>query len=140
MIPACIGGVLGGLIVSRLNQHYLQLAMFIAFCLLAIALFCNQAGWLHITGTATHLSNTKLIIGFFGMLIAGMLTCIGISIYAITEILLLLLGLSPWIAFPIMTTAGALQQSFATSTLTIMKKVPLKQALLMTFVSIIGVC
>jgi len=136
---ACFGGVVGGLIVSRLNQHYLQLSMFIAFIIMIAALFANQMGWLHLAGMSHSLHGTKLYIGFFGMIIAGMLTCVGVGIYSVIQIVLLLLGLSPWVAFPIMTTAGALQQSFATSTLTLTSKVPLKPALLMTCVGIIGV-
>ena len=136
---ACIGGIGGGLIVSRMNQHYIQLSMLIAFIVMTIALLANQVGWLHIAGTAQTLHGTKLLLGFIGMVIAGMLTCVGVGIYSVIQIILLLLGLTPWIAFPIMTTAGAIQQSFATSTLTLTSKVPLKPALLMTFVGIIGV-
>jgi uncharacterized membrane protein YfcA len=139
VVGACLGGIVGGLVFSRLNQHYLQVSMFIAFVVMAIALFCNQIGWLHIAGTAQTLHGTKLILGFLGMMLAGMLTCVGVGIYGVIEIVLLLLGLSPWIAFPIMTTAGAMQQSFATSTLTFAKRVPLKASILMTFVGVIGV-
>lgn len=136
---ACFGGIAGGLIVSRMNQHYLQLSMLVAFIVMAIILLCNQMGFLHLAGTAQTLHGVHLIIGFFGMVLAGMLTCVGVGIYSVVQIILLLLGLSPWVAFPIMTTAGALQQSFTTSTLTLTSKVPLKPALLMTCVGVIGV-
>jgi uncharacterized membrane protein YfcA len=136
---ACFGGIAGGLIVSRMNQHYLQICMFIAFIAMVIILGCNQMGFLHVAGTAQTLHGTHLLLGFFGMIIAGMLTCVGVGIYSVVQIILLLLGLSPWVAFPIMTTAGALSQSFTTSTLTLTSKVPLKPALLMTLVGVIGV-
>lgn len=136
---ACLGGIVGGLLIARMNSRTIQRSMLVAFILIAVAIFCKQIGWLSIADTATSLHGTKLILGFIGMLLAGMLTCVGVGIYSVTQTLLLLLGVAPWIAFPIMTTAGAFQQSFATTTLTLNGKVPLKPALLMTCVGIIGV-
>jgi uncharacterized membrane protein YfcA len=136
---ACVGGVVGGLIVSRMNQHYIQVSMLIAFAIMSVILFCNQMGWMHLVTAAHTVHGTKLALGCIGLFIAGALTCVGVGIYSVIQIILLLLGVAPWVAFPVMSTAGALQQSFATSTLTLTSRVPLKPALLMTCVGVIGV-
>lgn len=139
VVGTCIGGTIGGVVVSHLNQRHIQIIMTFAFILMAMVLLANQLHIIHIAGHDQLLRGTKLWIGFFGMVISGMLTAVGVGLFALVEVLLLLLGLSPFIAFPIMTTAGALQQPFTTSAFALNNRIPIKATFIVGLAGIIGV-
>ena len=134
----CIGGVIGGLLVSNLNSQRIELGMGLAFIFMAAAVLCNQMHWLPLGGQATALRHSSLWIGFFGTIFCGAMTALGVGLFALIEILLFFLGLSPLIAFPIMTTAGALQQPLTTLAFVYKKKVPIATALWVSGFGIIG--
>ena len=134
----CLGGILGGLWVSELDTKRIELSMGIAFSLMAVVVLCNQMHWLPIGGHAKALRHTQLWLGFIGTIFCGAMTALGVGLFALIEILLFFLGLSPLIAFPIMTTAGALQQPLTTMTFVFKNRVPLKPALWVGAFGIIG--
>jgi len=111
ILSSCVGGFLSGLVVSRLPKQTIRLWMCIGFVTIGLLILANQWHLLPIGGTAITLSMTKMLIGIFAMLIAGMLPAIGTGLYVPIQIILFLLGLSPLVAFPIMTTAGAIVQA-----------------------------
>lgn len=139
VVGACIGGVIGGLTVSKLNQKHLQLTMAISFIAMALLILLNQLHWLPIGGVATQLRGVYLWLGFFGMVICGFVPALGVGLFAVVQVLLFLLGLSPLIAFPIMTTAGALQQPLTTFTFTLNRAIPLEKVFIVSTAGVIGV-
>lgn len=48
------------------------------------------------------------------MVVCGALTSVGIGLFAMVQGVLFLMNVSPIVAFPIMTTAGAMQQPLTT--------------------------
>jgi uncharacterized membrane protein YfcA len=135
----CIGGSIGGLIVSNMNKKHIQISMFVAFLGMAVVILLNQIGLLPVGGTATMLTGWKLWVGFFGTIICGFLPAVGVGLFVVVEILLFLLGMSPLIAFPIMTAAGALQQPLTCTAFVLNRKVPLKKVFIISLTGVIGV-
>jgi uncharacterized membrane protein YfcA len=139
IIGACIGGILGGSVVTKLKKRQIQYTMIIAFTLMSIILLMSQLNVLNIDTHATQLRHGKLIIGFFGMILCGSLSAVGVGLFALVEMLLFMLGVRPLIAFPIMTSAGALQQTMTTGAFAFAKKIPLKPTLIIALFGLIGV-
>lgn len=135
----CLGGVIGGSIVSRLSKQAIRIAMMSCFLLIMSLLICNQLGIMPVGGELTALHSWKLVIGFFAMVICGSLTCVGIGLFAMVQGVLFLMGVSPAIAFPIMTTAGAMQQPLTTLVFLKQNKIPLKKTLVLSLAGCIGV-
>ncbi len=135
----CIGGILGGHIVSRLSKQAIQCAMIICFSLMLGLLLCNQFNLIPVDGTLTALRDWKLVAGFFAMIICGSLTSVGIGLFAMVQGVLFLMGVSPAVAFPIMTTAGAMQQPLTTLVFLKENKIPLKKTLILSLSGCIGV-
>ena len=81
IMGACIGGLIGGLIVSRLHKQTIQISMSIGFFAIAIIVFLNQFKFLPIGGTAHVLIGWKLWAGFFGIIICGALPAIGVGFF-----------------------------------------------------------
>lgn len=135
----CLGGVIGASIISKLNAQALRVVMLIAFPTIIFLILCNQFQWLPIGGNKIALEGHELIWGFMGLLIAGALTAAGVGLFAMIQAVLFCLGMSPLIAFPIMTAAGALQQPLSTCIFVFKNKVPLKKALLISLYGVIGV-
>ncbi len=139
VLGTCIGGVLGGHIVTRLSQQAIRVAMMCCFGLIMSLLLGNELHILPMGGELTALKGHSLIIGFFAMIICGSLTTVGIGLFAMIQGVLFILGVSPVVAFPIMTTAGAMQQPLTTLVFLKQKKVPLKKTLILSVSGIIGV-
>ena len=135
----CLGGILGASIISKLNAQALRIVMLIAFPTIIFLILCNQFQWLPIGGDKIALEGHELIWGFMGLLIAGALTAAGVGLFAMIQAVLFCLGMSPLIAFPIMTAAGALQQPLSTWIFVIKNKVPLKKTLLISLYGVLGV-
>lgn len=134
-----IGGLIGGSLVSRLSKQAIRLAMVGCFSLIIILLLCNHFKILPVGGDAIELHSFKLVIGFFGMIICGVLTSVGVGLFAMVQGVLFLLNLSPAVAFPIMTTAGAFQQPLTTMMFLKHGKVPLKKTLILSLSGCVGV-
>ena len=134
-----LGGLLGGAVVSRLSKQAIRLAMMGCFLLIIGLLLCHQFRWLPLDGDLIELRSWKLIIGFGAMAICGALTSVGIGLFAMVQGVLFVLGASPLIAFPIMMTAGAIQQPLTTLVFLQQNKIPLKKTLILSFAGCLGV-
>lgn len=135
----CIGGLIGGMVVSRLSKQAIRLAMIACFFGMICLLLADRFHWLAMTGNLTALHSWKLGLGFIGMIICGGLTSVGVGLFAMVQGVLFLLDTSPLIAFPIMMTAGALQQPLTTLVFLQQKKIPLKKTLILSMAGCLGV-
>lgn len=135
----CIGGIIGASIVSKLNAQAIRFIMLIAFPTIIFLIVSNHMQWLPIGGDKTALQGTELLIGAIGLFFAGILTTAGVGLFALIQAVLFCLGMSPLVAFPIMTAAGAVQQPLSTTIFVLKNKVPLKKSLLISFYGVAGV-
>jgi uncharacterized membrane protein YfcA len=139
VLGTCVGGLLGGLLVTRLNRQAIRLLMLCAFTFIIILLLCDHWHILPIGGNAMALHANKLLIGFLGMIVCGALTSAGIGLFVMVQSLLFLLNVSPLVAFPIMTTAGAMQQPLTAWVFLRAGKIPLKKTLILSLGGCLGV-
>lgn len=135
----CIGGLLGGMVVSRLSKQAIRLSMLCCFLLIIGLLICHQFRLLPVGGDVTELHSWKLMVGFLAMILCGALTSVGIGLFVMVQGVLFLLNVSPLIAFPIMTTAGAMQQPLTTMVFLQQRKIPLKKTLVLSLFGCVGV-
>lgn len=134
-----IGGLLGGIVVSRLGKQAIRLAMMFAFALIIVLLVAHQFRLLPIGGDETALHSWKLVAGFFALVVCGALTSAGVGLFVMVQGVLFLMNISPEIAFPIMTTAGAMQQPLTTLVFLQQDKIPLKKTLIVSLAGVFGV-
>jgi uncharacterized membrane protein YfcA len=139
VIGTSIGGLIGGLFVSRLNPQSIRLVMVFAFSSIALLLLCHRFQWLPLTGDEIALSGFKLALGFFGLMICGALTAAGVGLFVMVQAILFLLNVSPLIAFPIMTVAGAMQQPLTTGAFLFNRRIPLRKTFILTAGGCVGV-
>ncbi len=135
----CVGGILGGHIITRLSKQKLRLVMIICFTGIIGLLIYKQFGALDVGEEITTLHSWKLYLGFIAMMICGSLTSVGIGLFAMVQAVLFLMHLSPAVAFPIMTVAGAMQQPLTTLVFLKQDKIPLKKTLFLSFFGCLGV-
>ena len=135
----CVGGLVGGFVVSRLSKQAVRLAMMCAFSLIIALLLSHQFRLLPVGGELTALYSWKLVVGFFAMVICGALTSVGVGLFVMVQGVLFLMNISPAVAFPIMTTAGAMQQPLTTLVFLQQNKIPLKKTLILSFSGCLGV-
>lgn len=135
----CMGGILGASIVSKLNAQSIRLIMVIAFPTIIFLILSSHFQWLPIGGDKTALQGYELLIGAIGLFFAGILTTAGVGLFALIQAVLFCLGMSPLVAFPIMTAAGAVQQPLSTTIFVLKNKVPLKKSLLIGLYGVMGV-
>lgn len=135
----CLGGLLGGFVVSQLSKQAIRLAMICSFALIIILLLSHQFRWLPVGGDLTELHSWKLVVGFFAMTICGALTSVGVGLFVMVQGVLFLMNVSPVVAFPIMTAAGAMQQPLTTLMFLQKNKIPLKKTLILSLAGCIGV-
>lgn len=139
VIGTCIGGLIGGFVVSHLSKQAIRLTMCICFTGLVILLIGHQFNLMPVGGELTALHGWKLGLGFFAMIICGGVTSAGIGLFAMVQGVLFLLNVSPFVAFPIMTTAGAMQQPLTTMVFLQQNKIPLKKTLVLSLAGCVGV-
>ncbi len=139
VIGTCIGGLIGGAVISHLSKQAIRLAMMSCFLLLIALLLAHQFNLMPVGGDVMELHGTKLAIGFIAMIICGSLTSVGIGLFVMVQGVLFLLNVSPSAAFPIMTTAGAMQQPLTTMVFLQQGKIPLKKTLILSLSGCIGV-
>ncbi|WP_209451680.1 sulfite exporter TauE/SafE family protein [Allofrancisella frigidaquae] len=139
VLGTTLGGFIGGIFTSKINTATIRLIMMFAFILVIFLLLGKLLNFLPIGGTLMKLSGIKLVLGFIGMFVAGFLVCFGVGLFALVQAILFLLGMSPLVAFPIMTAAGAIQQPVTTFAFTVNNAIPLKKALIVGIFGIIGV-
>ena len=134
-----LGGFIGGIFTSKIRTATIRLIMIIAFIAMITLLLGKLLHVLPIGGALMKLSGLKLGLGFVGMFIAGFLVCFGVGLFAVVQAILFLLGMSPLVAFPIMTTAGAIQQPVTTFAFVLKGKIPLRRILIVGVFGIVGV-
>jgi len=139
VMGTCIGGLIGGFVVSRLSKQAIRLAMMCCFVGIITLLICHQLRLIPIGGDLVELQSWKLLLGFLAMIVCGALTSVGIGLFAMVQGVLFLLNVSPVVAFPIMTTAGAMQQPLTTLVFVRQNKIPLKKTLILSFAGCLGV-
>lgn len=135
----CIGGLLGGFVVSQLSKQAIRLAMICSFALIIFLLISHQFRWLPVGGELTELHSWKLVLGFFALVICGALTSVGVGLFVMVQGVLFVMNISPVVAFPIMTTAGAMQQPLTTLVFLQKDKIPLKKTLILSLSGCLGV-
>lgn len=105
---AVVGAYFGAGIVSNLSRKKIKIIM--GFALMTVAFFLLLA-ILGITdslgGDATGLTGTKLIASILIFLVLGALMSAGVGLYAPAMVTVLLMGMNPLVAFPIMMGACA---------------------------------
>ena len=136
----CIGGLLGGFIVSKLSKQAIRLAMVVCFAGVIMLLVAHKLQLLPVVGELTVLRSWHLVIGFFALLACGALTSVGIGLFVMVQAVLFIMNVSPIIAFPIMTIAGAMQQPLTTLVFLQNNKIPLKKTLILSGAGCLGVC
>jgi len=139
VIGTCLGGLLGGGVVSRLSKQGIRLAMMVCFSVIIALLICKQFNIFPVGGDAIALHSWKLGVGFVGMVVCGALTSAGVGLFAMVQGVLFLLNVSPVVAFPIMMTAGAMQQPLTTLMFLQQDKIPLKRTLILSLGGCLGV-
>jgi uncharacterized membrane protein YfcA len=138
VIGTCIGGLIGGGVVSHLGKQAIRLAMMCCFLGIIALLVASQMRLMPLGGDVVELHGWKLCIGFIAMIICGGLTSVGVGLFVMVQGVLFLLNVSPIVAFPIMTTAGAMQQPLTTLVFLQQGKIPLKKTLVLSFSGCIG--
>lgn len=139
VVGTCIGGLIGGAVVSKMSKQAIRLAMICCFTLIIGLLLCHKFRLLPVGGDVSALLSWKLFVGFLAMIICGALTSVGIGLFVMVQGVLFLLNVSPVVAFPIMTTAGALQQPLTTMVFVYNNKIPLKKTLILSLSGCVGV-
>lgn len=135
----CLGGVLGGAVVSRMSKQAIRLSMIICFLLMIGLLICHRWRLLPTDGDLIELRSWSLLFGFLALVVCGILTSLGLGLFAMVQGVLFLMGVSPLVAFPIMTTAGAMQQPLTSLVFMQQDKIPIKKTLIYSLAGCIGV-
>lgn len=101
---AILGAVIGASVVSKWDLKKVRIALGSALIALAIVMVCKLLGVgpFGIVGSATALTGVKLVIGVVANFVLGALMIVGLGLYAPCMALVLLLGMSADVAFPIM--------------------------------------
>ena len=108
-VSIAIGGIISGYLINRVSRQGILYVMLITFMISAALLVLNKFHLLNIGGELTYVRGDKLIILAVVMLLAGMLPAFGVGYYSIVLVIIFMLGISPIVAYPIMTTASAVQ-------------------------------
>ncbi len=113
LITACVmialGGIVSGYFVKFVTRNAIYNVMLVTFLITIIILILNQMNMLSIGGSLIQVRDGKLVALGIIMFLAGCLPAFGVGYYSIILVVIFLLGLSPAVAYPIMTTASAVQ-------------------------------
>ena len=104
IVASIVGSIIGARIISRLDIMKIRVVMGVALILVAVITLCkiNAVGPFGILGTARGLSGGLLVAGVVANFILGVLMTAGIGLYAPCMAIVLLLGMSADVAFPVM--------------------------------------
>lgn len=104
IVASIVGSIIGARIISRLDIMKIRVVMGVALILVAVITLCkiNAVGPFGILGTARGLSGGLLVAGVVANFILGILMTAGIGLYAPCMAIVLLLGMSADVAFPVM--------------------------------------
>lgn len=104
-----VGGISSGFLLKYVTRRAIYNVMLVVFMLTAGLIILEQLHLLTIGGYLIQVRGEKLVILGMVMFLAGCLPAFGVGYYSIVLVVIFLLGLSPAVAFPIMTTASAIQ-------------------------------
>lgn len=101
---AIVGSIIGAKIISRMDIMKIRVVMGVALLLVAVVTLCkiNAIGPFGILGTARGLEGGLLVAGVVANFVLGILMTAGIGLYAPCMAVVLLLGMSADVAFPVM--------------------------------------
>ena len=104
IVSSAIGATIGAKIMSKLDIMKIRLVLGIALIIVAIITICkiNAIGPFGIIGSARGLTGGMLVVGVVVNFFLGALMTAGIGLYAPCMALVLLLGMSADIVFPVM--------------------------------------
>lgn len=102
LISSAVGAFFGAGVVSKLPKQLVQKIMAVALAVTGVIVVLQLTGMFPSGGDTVGLSGAKLIIGVVINCILGALMTAGIGLYAPCMALVLMLGMSPLVAFPIM--------------------------------------
>ena len=107
VVASTIGAFLGAGFVSKLPVKQIRFGLGGALIIVAVIIMAGLLGWMPGGGEAIGLSAGKLVgLGVIAFILGALMT-IGIGIYAPMMATVYLMGLSPYVAFPIMMGACA---------------------------------
>lgn len=137
VVMISFGAILSGNLIHKIQLKTVHAVMLVGFIATAIIVLLNQLHLMNVGGDLTMLRGYKLAILGLVMFVAGLLPAFGIGFYSLVIVAVFLLGLSPIIAFPIMTTASSIQMPMTALSFIKSRKIYFKSAvLLMVFGSI----
>lgn len=143
LIVACgaiaIGGIISGYISKYINRNIIINIMLITFMLSLIVVIVNKLNIINIGGDLVAVRGEKLIALAVIMFIAGWLPAFGVGYYSIVLVGIFMLGISPIVAYPIMTTASAIQMPMTAIAVIHNRKFYSSSAMLMTIAGAIAV-
>lgn len=104
IVAAIVGALVGAGIVCKWDLKMVRLGLGVGLLILAIVLFCKNAGFgpFGVSGEALGLTGVKLVIGIVVNFFLGALMMIGVGLYAPCTALCAMLGMNIKTAFPIM--------------------------------------
>ena len=141
IVSSAIGAMIGAKIMSKLDIMKIRLVLGIALIIVAIITLCkiNAIGPFGIIGSARGLTGGMLIVGVVVNFVLGALMTAGIGLYAPCMALVLLLGMSADIAFPVMMGSCAYLMPSAGITFVKEGKYDRASAIPMLILGVIGV-
>jgi len=139
VLGTCVGALIGGKIFKNLTKQTLRLTMLIFIFFFILLLTAHKFLLFPIGGYLIELQSWPLYCGFFAMALCGALTSIGIGLFVMVQAVLFLLNISPLAAFPIMTTAGAVQQPLTTMIYLKNHHIALRKTFLLSLSGCLGV-
>ena len=141
IVSSAIGAMIGAKIMSKLDIMKIRLVLGIALIIVAIITLCkiNAIGPFGIIGSARGLTGGMLIVGVVVNFFLGALMTAGIGLYAPCMALVLLLGMSADIAFPVMMGSCAYLMPSAGITFVKEGKYDRTSAIPMLILGVIGV-
>lgn len=141
IVSSAIGATIGAKIMSRLDIMKIRLVLGIALIIVAIITICkiNSIGPFGIIGSARGLTGGMLVVGVVVNFFLGALMTAGIGLYAPCMALVLLLGMSADIAFPVMMGSCAYLMPSAGITFVKEGKYDRSAAIPMLILGVIGV-
>lgn len=102
IIAATLGAYFGAGFVSKLNVTYIRYGMGAALIIVVFVMLAGLLELMPVGGEAIGLPLMKLIVSAIIAFVLGSLMTIGVGIYAPMMALVYAMGLSPYVAFPIM--------------------------------------
>lgn len=102
VVSSGMGAWMGAGVVSRMPRRRIQLVMGVALLIAAGFFTMTAVGVLPPSGTSMGLSGWRFVVAVLANFALGALMCVGIGNYAPSMVLLGLLGMHPFAAYPIM--------------------------------------